>query len=129
MKTVVILGASDKPERYSNKALLLLKEKGYDVVPVNPTLETIEGIPVVHALSDVARHPDVLTVYVNPERSAALADDILALSPRVAIFNPDTENDALESRLAEAGIRIVRACSVVLLTTDAFESTVTQKTV
>ena len=109
MKTVVILGASDKPERYSNKALLLLKEKGYDVVPINPTLETIECIPVVHALSDVARHPDVLTVYVNPERSTALADDILALSPRVAIFNPDTENDALESRLAEAGIRIVRA--------------------
>ena len=128
MKTVVILGASDKPERYSNKALLLLKEKGYDVVPVNPTLEMIEGIPVVHALADVARYPDVLTVYVNPERSAALADDILALSPRVAIFNPDTENDALESQLAVAGIRIVHACTLVLLKTDTFESTVIPKT-
>ncbi len=128
MKTVVILGASDKPERYSNKALLLLKEKGYDVVPVNPTLEMIEGIPVVHALADVARYPDVLTVYVNPERSAALTDDILALSPRVAIFNPDTENDALESQLAVAGIRIVHACTLVLLKTDTFESTVIPKT-
>lgn len=124
MKTVVILGASDKPERYSNKAILLLKEKGYDVVPVNPTLETLEGIPVVHTLADAARHPDVLTVYVNPERSTAMAAQILALAPRVAIFNPDTENDALESQLAAAGIRIVRACSVVLLKTDAFESVV-----
>lgn len=129
MKTVVILGASDKPERYSNKALLLLKEKGYDVVPVNPTFETLEGIPVVHALPDVARHPDVLTVYVNPERSTAMADQILALAPRVAIFNPDTENDALESRLVAAGTRIVRACSVVLLTTGAFESVVTPEIV
>lgn len=128
MKTVVILGASDKSERYSNKALLLLKEKGYDVVPVNPTLETLEGIPVVHALADVARHPDVLTVYVNPERSTAMMADMLALAPRVAIFNPDTENDALESQLAAAGVRIVRACSVVLLKTGAFESTVTPKT-
>lgn len=124
MKTVVILGASDKSERYSNKALLLLKEKGYDVVPVNPTLETLEGMPVVHALADVARYPDVLTVYVNPERSTAMADQMLALAPRVVIFNPDTENDALESRLTAAGIRIVRACTLVLLKTDAFEPAV-----
>lgn len=124
MKTVVILGASDKPERYSNKALLLLKEQGYDIVPVNPTLEILEGMPVIHALDDVARHPDVLTVYVNPERSTAMADQILALAPRVAIFNPDTENDALESRLAAAGTRTVRACSVVLLKTGSFESAV-----
>lgn len=124
MKTVVILGASDKPERYSNKALLLLKEKGYDVVPVNPTLGTLEGMPVVHALADVARNPDVLTVYVNPERSTAMATQILALAPRVVIFNPDTENDTLESRLVAAGIRIVRACTLVLLKTDTFESAV-----
>lgn len=129
MKTVVILGASDKSERYSNKALLLLKEKGYDIVPVNPTLGALVGMPVVHAIADVARHPDVLTVYVNPDRSTAMADQILALAPRVVIFNPGTENDALESRLAAAGIGIVHACTLVLLKTDAFESTVTQKTV
>lgn len=127
MKTVVVLGASDKVERYSNKALLLLKERGYTVVPVNPTLETISGIPVAHALSGVARHPDVLTVYVNPERSAALREEILALAPRVAIFNPDTENDELESRLAAAGTRIVRACSVTLLKTGMFEVVITPK--
>lgn len=127
MKTIVILGASDKTERYSNKALLLLKAQGYTVVPVNPTLETIDGMPVVHALADVARHPDALTVYVNPERSAAMAEEILALAPRVAIFNPDTENDELESRLAAAGTRIVRACSVTLLKTGMFESAISPK--
>lgn len=127
MKTVVILGASDKPERYSNKAFLLLKERGYAVVPVNPMLGALGDIPVVHALGEVARNPDVLTVYVNPERSTSLADDILALAPRTAIFNPDTENDALEARLAAAGTKVVRACTVVLLKTDAFDGAVTKE--
>lgn len=122
MRTVVILGASDKPERYSNKAFRLLREKGYRAVPVNPSFDMLDEIPVVHSLSEVPRNPDVLTIYLNPLRSAELADDILALGPKTVIFNPGTENPELDRRLRKAGIRTVNACSVVLLTTDRFDS-------
>jgi predicted CoA-binding protein len=50
---VVVLGASNKPERYSNMAVKLLKEKGYNVIPIHPLLDEIEGFPVVHYLKDV----------------------------------------------------------------------------
>ena len=33
---VAILGASDKPDRYSNKAQRLLRQHGHTVVPVHP---------------------------------------------------------------------------------------------
>ena len=33
-KTVVVLGASPKPERYSNQAVVMLKDHGYEVIPV-----------------------------------------------------------------------------------------------
>jgi hypothetical protein len=48
---VVILGASDNPERYSHRALLLLKQHGHEVVPVHPKLVVIEETPVVADLS------------------------------------------------------------------------------
>lgn len=124
MKTVVILGASDNPERYSNKAFRLLVEKGYRTVPVNPSLDTLDGVPVVHSLTDVPENPDVLTVYVNPLRSTDLTDDILALAPKTVVFNPGAENPSLVARLREAGIVTIEACSVVLLTTGRFEGTV-----
>ncbi len=127
MKTVVILGASDKPERYSNKVLLLLVKQGYAVVPVHPTLDTISGIPVARELSAVTPGPDVLTVYVNPERSTSLMAEIIALAPTVAIFNPGTENEILESALIEGGTRVIRACSLVLLTTGRFGSVIALK--
>jgi len=122
MNTVVILGASDKAERYSNRAQKLLMEQGFSVVPVHPTLETVEGVPIVHILADVPRHPDVLTVYVNPEHSAALVDDIRAVAPKTVIFNPGTEHPGLESDLTASGIRVIRACTVTLLVTGQFKS-------
>lgn len=124
MKTVVILGASENPERYSSKAFRILKERHYDVVPVNPSLDVLDGVPVVHSLSEAPRNPDVLTVYVNAFRSAELVNDILTLSPKTVIFNPGAENPALGLRLHQAGIHTIEACSVVLLTTGRFEEAV-----
>lgn len=116
MRTVVILGASDRPDRASNALLTRLRSRGgYAPVPVHPALDAIDGVPVRHRLSEVPRGPDLLTVYVSPERSAALEADIVQLAPRKVIFNPGAENPALESRLAKAGIETENACSLVLL--------------
>lgn len=120
MKTIVILGASDKPERISNVLLTrLLGRDGYDPIPVHPAHASIAGVPVRKSLREAPARPDVLSVYLNPSRSDALGDDILRLAPRKVIFNPGAENPALEARLAEAGIATENACSLVLLSRGA----------
>ena len=111
---VAILGASDKPERYSNMLIKRLAGKGHEVFSVNPALGTIDGIEVYRSLAELPPGIDVLSVYMNAQRSTALADAILASGiPRV-IFNPGAENDALSDRLSDAGIRVEEACSLVL---------------
>ena len=118
--TVVVLGASDKPQRYSNMAVRLLKELGYRVIPVHPRLDEIEQIPVAHHLSEIRDTAHTLTMYVGPLRSTALADDILALKPGRVIFNPGSESDALEERLKENDIPTIRACTLVMLQSGQF---------
>lgn len=117
---VAVLGASHKPERYSNQAIRLLLEHGHAVIPINPRLDTAEGIPVVHTLGEIDGTVDVLTLYVGPERSAPLTEDIVRLNPGRVIFNPGTESGELEARLDAAGIPHERACTLVLLRTDQF---------
>lgn len=117
---VAVLGASHKPERYANQAIRLLREHGHEVIPVHPKLEMAEGLPVVHALGEIAGAVDTLTLYVGPERSALIADDIVRLRPGRVIFNPGTESDELEARLDAAGIAHERACTLVLLRTGQF---------
>jgi len=112
--SVAVLGASDKPERYSNMLIQRLSAKGHPVYPINPALKTIAGLPVYRNLAELPPGIDVLSVYMNAERSSAIADAIAGSGiPRV-IFNPGAENPALAERLAAAGVQVEEACSLVL---------------
>jgi hypothetical protein len=118
--TVVVLGASTNPDRYSNRAVRLLMEKGYNVIPVHPRAERVEGLEVKPELQVIDQAVDTLTVYVRPEIALAELDGIRELAPGRVILNPGTESAEMEEHLKEAGIEVVRACTLVLLRTDQF---------
>jgi len=117
---VVVLGASNKPLRYSNQAIRLLLEKGYRVTPVHPRIGNIEGLEVAPTLEAVAQPVDTLTLYVGAERLEPLIDQVVRLKPQRVIFNPGTESPALQSRLEQAGIHWFEACTLVLLRIGTF---------
>lgn len=120
-KNIVILGASTKPERYSNKAQVMLVEHGYEVFPVSRRVEEINGVMSVSSLSEVDVEVDTVTVYLRPEILTTVMDELIKLSPRRVIFNPGTESGALASQLVKADIEVTEACTLVLLSTDQFE--------
>ena len=120
-ETVAVLGASPKTERYSNKAIRLLREYGHTVLPVNPAQQEIEGLRVVASL-DALPHGsvDTVTMYVSPQHSASLLPGLLRLKPKRVIFNPGAENPALERELEKAGITVEEACTLVMLRTNQY---------
>jgi predicted CoA-binding protein len=120
IKRVVVMGASNKPDRYSNQAVRLLLEHGHEVIPVHPALDQVEGLKVNHHLSEIGGTVDTLTLYVGPAASSAVTDAILQLHPGHVIFNPGSENPDLEMRLREAGVTLEHACTLVLLRTRQF---------
>ncbi len=119
---VAILGASQKADRYSYKALKMLEAHGHQPLPVHPLLDEIEGYKVFANLDALPRAIDTLTLYVNPSVGNEQKEAILRLKPRRVIFNPGTENPALEQSLEAAGIRCQQACTLVLLTTNQFDN-------
>ena len=118
--TVVVLGASDKKDRYSNKAVRLLVTKGYNVIPVHPRLKTIEGLTVFSQLERIDKEVHTLTVYVDPSRSTDLIGSILSSNPRRVILNPGAENPELEAALQTKQILYHKACTIVMLQTGQF---------
>jgi hypothetical protein len=120
-KTVVVLGASAKKERYSNQAVKMLQEYGYKVIPVNPVQDEIHGVEVVKCLTDIEFEVHTLTMYVNSKVSLQLTTDIMRLRPERVIFNPGTENNELENICQRNKIRVIKACTLVLLRTEQFD--------
>lgn len=118
--TVAVLGASHKPERYSNRAIRLLKEQGFKVIPVHPVRNEIEGLAVVSSLGEIDVPVHTLTVYVGPERSRGMVDDIVALNPERVILNPGTESEILKSAMSDSGVPFLEACTLVMLQSGQF---------
>ncbi len=121
-ETVVILGASDNPDRYSYKAQKLLTDHGHKVIPVHPRLTLIEGVSCVQSLDDINLNLDIdtLTLYVNPKISETLIASIIKLAPNRVIMNPGTENSNLKEKAEESGIEVEAACTLVLLNTNQY---------
>lgn len=118
---VVILGASDKPERYAYKAQQMLTEYGYSVLPISRRVDEIMGVKTTRHLLDVQGPIDTVTLYVGPAHLTPQVDALIALKPRRVIFNPGTEDADIEARLQAAGIVTEEACTLVLLRTEQFE--------
>jgi len=123
MEVVAVLGASSDPNRYSFKALELLKQYGHRPLPIHPREKVILDLNVVSSLRDLINQKesvDTLTMYVNPSLSTPLTADILELKPKRVIFNPGTENPPLQKELASHGIKVEEACTLVLLRTGQY---------
>ena len=118
--SVVVLGASDKPQRYSYRALKLLLEKGYRVYPVHPRLREIDGIRVYLRISEIGEPVDTVTLYVGPQNQPDFYDYVEKIKPRRVIFNPGTENKVFADRLKASGIETEEACTLVLLGIGAY---------
>ena len=117
---VAVLGASDKKDRYSYKAVELLLTQGHEVYPVHKRIKAVLGLAVYPTLAAVPDPLDTITLYVGADVSSGIKDDILDSRPRRIIFNPGAENEPLEREAAARGILTLRACTIVLLKTGQF---------
>jgi len=117
---VAILGASNKPQRYAYRALSKLVQHGYTVTPVHPKLDLIDEHPVKANLTEITEPVTTLTLYLGPERSQTIVDDIIKLNPGRVIFNPGTESEILEKALEQASIPYIKDCTLIMLDYNLF---------
>jgi predicted CoA-binding protein len=118
---IVILGLSDDPQRYSHMAMKLLQQEGYEnIIGVHPNLKPLDAVKVLPRLEDVPARPHTVTVYLSPEKSAALIPSLVALKPQRIILNPGTESSQLTQAARDKGIAVEEACTLVLLRTRQF---------
>lgn len=118
-KKTLVIGASEKPERYSNKAIKALRKHNHPVRAIAPRKGQVDDVDFDTdkiAYQDV----DTVTMYVGPRNQPGYYDYIIDLKPRRVIFNPGTENAEFASKLKAEGIEPEEACTLVLLSIGAY---------
>lgn len=118
-KKTLVLGASENPARYSNMAVKKLKAYGHEVIAVGRKKGMIEDTAIE---TDTAHASGIhtITLYLKATNQVAYYDFILSLKPERIIFNPGAENPELEALAEDAGIKVLEACTLVMLNTRQF---------
>lgn len=118
-KKTLVIGASTKPERYSNMAIKKLTNYKHDTVAFGMRKGIEYGVTIDTELKQY-QDLDTVTLYLNPSRQKEYYDYIIALKPNRVIFNPGTENPEFYTLLKENNIEFEVACTLVLLSTNQY---------
>ncbi len=119
-ETVIVLGATPKPDRYAFRAMKMLRSFGHRAIPVNPAFSEILGEKCYPKISDAPQPIDTITMYLGKSRSDPLVDEIVSAKPHRIIMNPGAENEELAQKAQAAGIEVVEACTLVMLQVGTF---------
>ncbi len=118
-KKTLVLGASANPDRYSYLAINKLLRNNHPVIAIGKRKGKAGEVEI-----DTEQKPitdiDTVTLYLNPQNQKPYYDYILSLKPKRIIFNPGTENDELYNLAKQNGIKVMEACTLVLLSTGQY---------
>lgn len=111
VKTIAMVGASEKENRPSYFAFKYLLERGYKMIPVNPghAGELMLGQRIYARLADIPEPVDMVDIFRAAQYAPAVVQEALTLNPRPQIIwmQLGIRNDEAAA-LAEAnGLKIV----------------------
>jgi hypothetical protein len=111
VKMIAMVGASANTVRPSYFVLKYLRERGYDVIPVNPGQagKPILGTTFVADIADITQPIDMVDVFRASDQVMAVVDAVLKLKPlpKYLWMQLGIRNDAAAVKLEAAGIKVV----------------------
>ena len=118
-KTTLVIGASEKAERYSNMAAKMLAAYQNKVFAIGNKAGKINDIEILVGQPKL-ENVHTVTLYLSEKYQKEYYDYILSLKPQRIIFNPGAENEELENLAKDNHINAIDACTLVLLKTGQY---------
>jgi hypothetical protein len=113
-KKFAVVGATDNPEKYGNQILKNLKSRGYEVYPVNPNIEELEGSRCYPSLNDIPVKVDVVDFVVPPKATEEILKQCKELGLNRIWLQPGSENETAITFCRENNMKVVHDVCVML---------------
>jgi predicted CoA-binding protein len=115
MKTVAVIGASSNRDKFGNKALRAFAQRGYTVIPINPSESEVEGHRAYQSVLDVPGAIDLATLYVAPPVGVRVMDDLAQKGVPEVWLNPGADDRSVVEKARSLGLKTVRQCSIIAI--------------
>lgn len=107
IKTIAVVGLSDKKNRYSYQVAEYLKNKGFKIIPVNPNIQSVFGLKSYKNLSEIKEPVDVVDIFRRSEFVAPIVDEAIKVGAKAVWMQEGVEDVSAASRARTAGLTVV----------------------
>lgn len=118
-KKTLVFGASANRERYSFRAIHMLREYGHELEAIGGRSGEVAGTAIRTGHPEI-KDIDTITLYLGENRQRDHYNYLLGLKPNRIIFNPGAENYELAHLASEQGVEVLNACTLVMLRTGQY---------
>lgn len=76
-KRIAVVGLSDRPDRTSHMVSKAMQDAGYEIIPVNPTIDEALGVKAVSSLKEIDGPIDIVNVFRRSEQLPGVTEEFL----------------------------------------------------
>ncbi|MEH7355795.1 CoA-binding protein [Neobacillus drentensis] len=106
-KRIAVVGLSNNPERTSYQVSAAMQKAGYEIIPVNPTIDEVLGVKAVASLKDIEGHIDIVNVFRRSEQLFDVAKEFDKIDADVYWAQLGLANEEAYKFLKEKGYTVV----------------------
>jgi len=106
-KRIAVVGLSANSERTSYQVSAIMQKAGYEIIPVNPTIDKVLGVKAVASLKDIEGHVDIVNVFRRSEQLYDVAKEFDEIDADVFWAQLGLANDEAYEFLKNKGYTVI----------------------
>jgi predicted CoA-binding protein len=106
-KTIAVVGLSDKPDRDSYHVAQYLQQRGYRIIPVNPTVDEVLGEKSYASVAEIPGQVDIVDVFRKPDAVLPLAQEAIDAGAGTLWLQLGVVNQEAAAMAESAGLQVV----------------------
>lgn len=107
LKVIAVVGLSDKPDRPSYHVAEYMQRQGYKIIPVNPMIQSWNGLKSYPDLKSIPEHIDIVDIFRKPADVPAIVEEAVSVGAKAVWMQEGIVNNAAADHARLAGLQVV----------------------
>ncbi|PAE26509.1 MULTISPECIES: CoA-binding protein [Bacillaceae] len=106
-KRIAVVGLSGNPDRTSYMVSEAMQKAGFEIIPVNPSVDEVLGVKAVPSLKDIEGHVDIVNVFRRSEFLPEIAREFAEIDADIFWAQLGVANQEAYDFLKEKGYTVI----------------------